>query len=222
MHALGVGIHHSESFMRSFVRTAIALTAAAATMLTAEGVSAQSGVGANITPYAGYLVTGAWYSGPIGTHLSTSNSPMVGVQGSAPIVRGVSLVGNVGYASGDLQVGLPIVGGVTIGSANTWLYDVGVELSGRVRGAIGVTPFVQAGVGGMTTEISNSLLNVHATNVAYTGAVGVDVGITRGFGMRIQAKDWIGRFNSDDVIGVHVQGNLTHNFALSLGMRLGY
>lgn len=210
---------YSEFSMRSVVRFAAVLAAVSTTAVT---VAAQTRNGASLTPYAGYLVTGAWYKGPLGTNLSTSNSPMVGLQGSARVVHGLSLVGNVAYASGDLQVGVPIIGGVTIGSAKTWLYDVGLELGGANAGAVGVAPFVQGGVGGMTSHITKSVLNVHATNLAYTGAIGVDVGFTRSLGLRIQAKDWIGRFNSDDAIGVHVKSDLTHNFALSAGMRVAF
>lgn len=198
---------------------ALALTSAP---FISTAARAQSGGTASLTPYAGYLVTGNWYDGPIGTSISTSNAPMLGVQGTAPLIPGVALIGNVAYASGDLRVGLPIIGGVNIGKATTWLYDAGLEVGGLSRRRAGVAPFVQGGIGGMTSEISNSLLRVRATNVAYTAGVGVDVGLTQGFALRVQAKDWIGRFNSEDAIGVRVQGNLAHNWALSAGVRLGF
>lgn len=204
--------------MRVFLRSAVLVTS----LLSARVVHAQATAAAALTPYAGYLVTGNWYDGPLGTSLSTSNSALVGVQGSVSLAKGVALVGNVGYASGDLRVGLPIVGGVNVGSADTWLYDTALELGGLAGRATGVAPFVQGGLGGMTSEISNSLMNVHATNVAYTAGLGVDVGIARGFALRMQAKDWMGRFNSEDAIGYRVDGNLTHNWALSAGVRLGF
>lgn len=195
---------------------------ATATVLFSASAIAQPGVGATITPYAGYLITGDWYDGPIGTSLATSNSPMVGVQGTVPLSRGISLVGNLAYASGDLRVGLPILGGVNVGTTTTWLYDAGLELGGLAGRSTGIAPFVQGGVGGMTSDISNRLLDVRASNFAYTAGVGMDVGLTRGFALRIQAKDWIGRFNSEDAIGFRVDGNLTHNWALSAGVRLGF
>ena len=210
--------------MRLFVRTAaVAATSfVLASSLFARTATAQPGVGATITPYAGYLITGDWYDGPIGTSLATSNSPMVGVQGTVPLTRGIALVGNLAYASGDLRVGLPILGGVNVGTARTWLYDAGLELGGLAGKATGVAPFVQGGVGGMTSDIQNALFNVRASNFAYTAGVGVDVGLARGFALRVQAKDWIGRFNSEDAIGFRVDGNLTHNWALSAGVRLGF
>jgi hypothetical protein len=208
--------------MRGFVRVAAVVTSMLSAVVVVPVAAAQGRASASLTPYAGYLVTGDWYSGPIGTSLRTANSPMVGVQGSLPLATGVSLVGNLGYASGDLQVGLPVFGGVKVGSATTYLYDAGVELGGLAGRDRGAAPFVQGGIGGMSTEIKNSLLNVNSTNVAYTAGVGMDVGLAKGFAVRVQAKDWIGRFDSQDAIGYRVEGNLTHNWALSAGVRVGF
>ena len=74
----------------------------------------------------------------------------------------------------------------------------------------------------MTNDIKNSLFNVRSSNFAYTAGVGIDVGVAQGFAVRVQAKDWIGKFNSEDAIGFRVNGNLTHNWALSAGVRLGF
>lgn len=205
--------------MRLSVR--FVLATAAVSTLALSAANAQTS-GASLTPYAGYLVTGAWFDGPLGTNISTSNSPMLGVQGSVPLANKISLVGNLAYASGDLRVGLPILGGVNVGSAKTYLYDAAIEFGGSAGHQGGVAPFVSGGIGGMTSEISNSLLNVRASNIAYTAGVGVDVGITRSMALRVQAKDWMGKFDSQDAIGFKVNGNLTHNFALSAGVRVGF
>jgi hypothetical protein len=117
---------------------------------------------------------------------------------------------------------LPLIGGVNVGSATMWLYDAGLEFGGLQGRSVGVAPFVQGGIGGMTSDITNSLLQVRATNLAYTAGLGVDVGLAKGVALRMQAKDWIGRFNSEDAIGVRVEGNLTHSWALSGGVRLGF
>lgn len=208
------------------IRSSLVSSVLPATLLVASAhvrvAHAQPGVGATVTPYAGYLVTGNWYDGPIGTSLATSNSPMVGVQGTVPLTRGIALVGNLAYANGDLRIGLPVIGGVNVGSATTWLYDAGIEVGGLAGKATGIAPFVQGGIGGMTSAIENRLLNVRASSVAYTGAVGIDIGLSRGFALRVQGKDWISRFNSEDAIGVNIEGNRTHNWALSAGVRLGF
>jgi hypothetical protein len=147
---------------------------------------------------------------------------MVGVQGGVPLTRGVSLVGNLAYASGDLRIGLPLIGGVTVGSAAIWMYDAALELGGLAGRSRGIAPFVQGGIGGMTNDIRASVFETRATNVAYTAGVGVDVGVSDGLLVRVQAKDWIGRFNSEDAIGFRAEGNLAHNWALTAGVKLRF
>ncbi len=180
------------------------------------------GIGGSVTPYAGYLITGQWYDGPVGTSLSTANTPMIGAQLSIPLAAGLSLTGNVGYASGDVRVGLPIIGGVNVGSNRMWVYDAGLELGGLARGGQGIAPFVQGGIGGMTNNIQNRLLNIQSTNLMYSAGVGVDVGVSRNIALRIQAKDYIGRFDSQEAVGVTSRGNLSHNWALSAGVKLAF
>ena len=203
----------------SFVRPIVAVAALA---VAATSAQAQTGVGAQLTPYAGYLVTGNWYDGPVGTSLATTNAPMIGAQGAIPLSKGVSLVGNLAYASGDLRVGLPLLGGVNVGSAKTWLYDAGLELGGLAGRSTGIAPFVQGGIGGMTNDIKASVFQTRASNVAYTAGVGVDVGVSDALALRIQAKDWIGRFDSEDAVGFRAEGNLAHNWALTAGVKLRF
>jgi hypothetical protein len=205
--------------MRSFTRSA---TIVALSITLSSVGSAQAGVGATLTPYAGYLVTGKWFDGPLGTSVTTSNSPMLGVQGAVPLTRGISLTANVAYASGDLRVGLPVIGGVNVGTAKTWLYDAGIELGGLAGRPAGIAPFVAAGIGGMTNDIKNTVFSTRASNMAYTGAIGVDVGLSKGFALRVQAKDYMGRFDSEEAVGYQVNNKLTHNWALSAGVRLGF
>ena len=204
-------------------RLAVAVTSSLlATVLVANTARAQTGVGATLTPYGGYLITGNWYDGPIGTNLSTTNAPMVGGQASIPLIRGIALVGNLAYASGNLRIGLPLLGGVNVGTVKTWLYDVGLELGGLPGKKIGIAPFVQLGVGGLTNDIRNSLFDVRASNIAYTGGVGLDVGLAERFALRVQAKDWVSRFNSEDAVGFRAEGNLAHNWALTAGVKLTF
>ena len=193
-----------------------------ATVLVATSAKAQTGVGATLTPFAGYLITGNWYDGPIGTSLSTTNAPMVGGQASIPLTKGIALVGSLAYASGDLRIGLPLLGGVNVGSVKTWLYDAGLELGGLPGKKTGIAPFVQVGIGGLTNDIKNSLFDVRASNIAYTGGVGLDVGLTESFALRVQAKDWVSRFNSEDAVGFRAEGNLAHNWALTAGVKLTF
>jgi hypothetical protein len=204
----------------AFVRRT-ALAVSTVTLLTAP-LRAQAPVAATLTPFAGYLVTGNWYDGPIGTSLKNSNQPIGGVQGSVPLTSTIALIGNLAYASGDLRIGLPVFGGVNVGSTKTWLYDAGLEIGGLGNSATGIKPFVQGGIGGMTNDIQASVLNTRATNVAYSAAVGIDIGVSKGFALRAQAKDWMSRFNSEQAVGFRADGNLAHNWALTAGMKLSF
>lgn len=208
--------------MKSYlVRTSLAAVIVAASPLLAQAQKG-TGVGAHLTPFAGYLITGDWYDGPVGTSIAATNAPTLGVQGGFPLSKGVSLVGNLAYATGDLRIGLPLLGGVNVGSANTWMYDVGLELGGLAGRSTGIAPFVQGGIGGMTNDIKASVFETRASNVAYTAGVGVDLGISNGLVVRVQAKDWISRFNSEDAVGFRVNGNLAHNVALTAGVTLRF
>ncbi|HEY0928501.1 MAG TPA: outer membrane beta-barrel protein [Gemmatimonas sp.] len=212
---------------RSFSVAAVLTTLAAAPLampLAAQQTSPMTGNGgrASLTPFAGFMVNGNWYDGPVGTSLKNTNGPVFGAQASFPLASMVSLVGSLGYSSGDLRIGAPIIGGVNVGSANTWMYDAGVELGGLGARTEGLAPFATVGIGGMTNNIEASILNVRATNVAYTLGVGMDIGFTPGMALRLQAKDWIGRFNSEDAIGFRVNGNTAHSFALTAGLKFTF
>lgn len=187
-------------------------------LLSGQGL----GQGGSLTPYAGYLVTGNYLEGPVGTNLSTVNTPVVGVQLAIPLVAGLSLTGGLGYANGNVRVGLPVLGGVNVGRNELWLYDAGLELGGLSWGRTGLAPFVQAGVGGMTNNIRNRFLDLQSTNLVYTGGVGVDVGVSRQVALRVQAKDYIGRFDTQEAVGLGSRGALTHNWALSAGLKLSF
>lgn len=206
--------------MRSLVVRALAVTL---TLGAPAALAAQSfNNGASVTPYAGYLVTGKWYDGPLGTSLSTTNTAVVGAELGVPVAKGVSIIGNGAYASGDLRVGVPIFGGVNVGTNKMWLYDVALELGGITGKATGIAPFVLGGIGGMTNDITNVLVDTRSTNLTYTAGVGVDIGAAHGFALRLQAKDYIGRFDSQEAIGFKAEANLAHNWALSAGVKLAF
>lgn len=219
--------------MSNAVRTAPLPTSASRTLvvvvlsllalvLVAPRAKAQAGVGAILTPFAGYLMTGNWYDGPIGTSLSTTNAPMVGGQVSIPLTKGIALVGSLAYASGDLRIGLPLLAGVNVATVRMWLYDAGLELGGLPGKKTGLAPFVQVGIGGLTNDIKNSLFDVRASNIAYTGGVRLDLGLVERFAFRVQAKNWVTRLNSEDAVGFRAEGNLAHNWALTAGVKLTF
>ena len=176
----------------------------------------------DVTPYAGYMMFGKLFEGPIGTSVSAGSGPVYGAQMSLTMAKNVGLYGNVGYSSTDLKIGLPIIGGLDVGSSKALLYDGGVELKIPMQAASMVTPFVQGGVGAIRYEVSSSFLNTNATNVAYNFGGGVDVKLSPSFGVRLMAKDYLGKFDFKEATSFDLNSKMTNNVALSAGVKLAF
>ena len=176
----------------------------------------------DVTPYAGYMMFGKLFEGPIGTSISAGSGPLYGAQMSLTMAKNVAIYGNVGYSSSDLKIGLPIFGGLDVGSSKALLYDGGVELKVPLQEASMVTPFVQGGVGGIRYEVASGFINTKATNVAYNVGGGVDVKLSPNFGVRLMAKDYLGKFDFQEATSLNLDSKTTNNVALSLGVKLGF
>lgn len=208
--------------MRSTVVRLSAALALTASLVSASSAHAQSSGKGFVVPQVGVVFHTAWYDG-LGADLTPETAPMFGVQIGVPVAKRVSLVASGSYSQGDLKVGLPLIGGISVGKAKTWTYDVAVELGGLSDSTqTGIAPFVQGGLGGITNDISNRLLDVRATNLAYIAGVGVDMRLNRGLALRLQLRDHLGRFDSQDAVGFKAEGNMAHNFALSAGLKLAF
>ena len=205
---------------RSAIRSVVGLAA----IVAAGPLAAQQAKPTvfDVTPYAGYMMFGKLFEGPIGTSVSAGSGPLYGAQASLTMAKNFALYGNVGYSSSDLKVGLPIIGGLDIGSSKALLYDGGVEIKVPLQEASVVTPFVQGGVGGIRYEVSSGFLNTKATNVAYNFGGGVDVKLSPNFGVRLMAKDYLGKFDFQEATSFNLSGKTTNNVALSLGVKLGF
>jgi opacity protein-like surface antigen len=95
-----------------------------------------------------------------------------------------------------------------------------LSLPGRT--ARQISPFVQAGIGGMKYSFDLSPIRLDATNLAYNIGAGVDLPLGRNLGLRVLAKDYIGKFDASDVVGIDVDTGTSHNWALNLGVTLGF
>jgi len=175
-----------------------------------------------VSPYAGYMMFGKLFEGPVGTSVSAGSGPIYGAQMNLIMAKNIALYGNVGYSSSDLKVGIPILGGLNVGSSKALLYDGGVELKVPMQEASVVTPFVQGGIGGMRYDVSASFLNTKATNVAYNFGGGVDVRLNPSFGVRLMAKDYLGKFDLQEATALNLSGKTTNNVALTLGVNFGF
>ena len=176
----------------------------------------------DVQPYAGYMMFGKMIEGPIGSSVSSGSGPVYGAQMSLTMAKNVALYGNVGYSSTDLKIGLPIIGGLDVGSSKALLYDGGVELKIPMQAASMVTPFVQGGVGAIRYEVSSSFLNTNATNVAYNFGGGVDVKLSPNFGVKLMAKDYLGKFDFKEATSFDLNGKTANNVALTLGVHFGF
>ncbi|CAN5797929.1 hypothetical protein BH24GEM1_BH24GEM1_03740 [soil metagenome] len=176
-----------------------------------------------ITPYAGYMKFGNLVDGPLGTTVRAAAGPILGAEATVGVTRGLALVGNVAYASSDLEVGLPVVGGLSFGRSSALLYDAALRLSVPLNagGSGGISPFVQAGAGAMRQEIEVAPVATKSTNFAYNVGAGVNVPLGPRLGLQVMAKDYIGKFDAREATAVNANTRTTHNWTLSAGVRLG-
>ncbi|MEO7501623.1 MAG: outer membrane beta-barrel protein [Gemmatimonadaceae bacterium] len=183
----------------------------------------QSSQSMAVSPYAGYMTFGELVDGPLNTTLKSKASPIYGVQLNLPLGNTVSVFGNVGYTEPDLSVGLPLLGSITFGKSAVWLYDAGLQLSapGYGSGDRGIVPFVQVGAGAMKYDVDVSGFSRSATNTAFNAGLGVDIPFAQNIGLRLVAKDYIGKFDFQEATQVDiVDAKTSHNVALSAGLKL--
>lgn len=216
-----------------FVRSAAAATtlaalaagSAIAAPLHAQRLAPRAAPLVQVTPYAGYMFFGDFLKGPVGTSVSSANGPLYGAQLGVNLTKNVALIGNVARASGDLQVGVPFLGGLSVGRSSAWLYDGGIQLSAPLgaRASLPITPFVQLGAGAISYDVNASLLQTKATNFAANAGVGFDVGLGSGVAFRVLAKDYIGKFDVKQATSLDgVDGNLSHNVGVSAGVKFEF
>jgi hypothetical protein len=201
------------------------LAGALAGLALAAPVAAQSTSGPSfgITPYAGYMKFGDLASGPLGSHLRNAGAAVYGAEATLGLTRGLALVGNLAYSQPNLEVGAPLIGGVSVGRSSVLLYDAAVRLRLPLgTGALPISPFVQGGAGAIRQSFDVGPVGTHATNVAYNIGAGADIAIGPRMGLQLMAKDYIGKFDAREATAIDVDTRTTHNWALSAGLRLGF
>lgn len=176
-----------------------------------------------ITPYAGYLKSGALVSGPAGTTLRHAGAAVYGAEMSLGLTRGLALVGNVAYSQPGLELGAPILGGVRLARSSVLLYDAGLRLSlpSDAVGGLPFSPFVQAGAGAMRQSFELDPVATNATSLAYHVGAGANLSLTPRLGLQLMAKDYIGKLDAEEAALVDVDTRTTHNWAFSAGLRVG-
>ena len=207
--------------IKNFVNR-LATTLLGATVFTTP-IFAQKPAVVRLTPYAGYMQFGSFMDGPIGTRVSNQGTAVLGGELALDIAPNVALVGNVGYADSNIEVGLPIIGGFDIADSKVLMYDGALQLRLPMSSSLGsgITPFVQGGVGAMRYEIRAAGLESKSTNLAANVGAGIDLQLSRNLGVKLMAKDYIGKFDVREATAVDVEAETAHNWALSAGVRLG-
>ncbi|MEO5588563.1 MAG: hypothetical protein ABIS03_03165, partial [Gemmatimonadaceae bacterium] len=101
--------------------------------------------------------------------------------------------------------------------------DAGLQFSApSFRGERTITPFVQVGAGGMRYDVQVAGINRTASNVAFNAGVGADIPLAQNLGLRLFAKDYIGKFDVNEAVGVDYDAKTSHNIALSAGLKLQF
>ena len=208
----------------SFVAGVMAALGAASIASAQAPAPMLAGTAFELTPYAGYMIFGDYLKGPLGTSISNAPGTLYGVQLGMKLYPNVSLIGNIGYTSSDVTVGVPFLGGYSIAHSSTLLYDGGLQLDLPMTTASGfrLKPFAQIGAGAMRYNVDASILQTNATNFAANVGAGADVALGRTMGLRLMAKDYIGKFNFQDATHLDVQGQTANNWALSAGLRFNF
>jgi hypothetical protein len=177
------------------------------------------------TPYAGYMLFGDYLSGPLGTSITNAPAPVVGLQLGMRIAPNLSIIGNLAAANSDVQAGLPFLGGVSIAKSSLVMYDAGLQLDLPISTMSGaeLSPFIQAGAGAMRYDLTEgSMLSRTATNLAANVGIGADLGLGRGVGLRLMAKDYIGQFDFQDATTFNVSTNTTQSYMFSAGVKFSF
>lgn len=221
MRSIALTRSSSQDRARRFL---IAAAAASSLLVLAAAPATAQRAGVHVAPYAGYMVTSNMFEGPFGTSIGSANGPIVGAQLGLDLTPVIAIVGNVGYTSSDLEIGVPILGGLGVGTSNMWLYDGALQLSIplQMNGGMGLRPFVQGGAGAVTQRVTASIAGTDATSFAWNVGAGVDLQFSRNVGLRLMAKDYIGRFDTREAVGFDLNNELTHNWGITVGLKLGF
>ena len=213
------------SFFHATLRSTLALaTLATAAHAQSRASAVNAGKAFDFTPYVGYMVFGSLMDGPLGTSIGNAPAPVFGAQLGMHLAPNVSIVGNVAAASSDIKAGIPLLGGLSIAHSNLLLYDGGLQVDVPTMTIAGtaMSPFIQAGAGAMRYEISQSFLSTNATNFAANVGVGADVALGNNLGMRLMAKDYIGKFDFKDATFIDFKGKTANSVAFSAGLRMSF
>lgn len=206
-----------------------ALVAAFAAPLAAQSsvVTGQPSV-LSITPYVGYVAFGDHFETVNGAEFTNDNAAIYGAQLGIDVTPNLALVGNFGYSRTNWEFEFNGPGERFAGNVGVWLYDGNLQLKFPFAAGAGTfSPFAQAGVGAIKfTADRNDFQADGTTNVAFNAGLGADFNVGA-LGLRFMAKDYISSFKWDEFRNANDLNDLqdagtSHNFAFTLGLKLGF
>lgn len=210
--------------LRYFAILAALATFSATMHAQSRGRPLESGKAFDVTPYLGWMVFGDFVKGPLGSSIYSAPAAVYGAQLGMHLAPNISLVGNLATTSGDIKAGIPFLGGLSVAHSTMVLYDADLQLDLPVTTYSGASfsPFLQAGAGAIHYDISESIVTTKATNFAGNVGLGADLTLTKDFGIRLMAKDYIGKFDVKDATSLDISGQTANNFAFSAGVKVSF
>lgn len=209
--------------MRSILITAAALTVAVGSAsgqkARESSITIRRGEFA-VAPYAGYMVTQKFFDGPLNSALNVQGSSLIGVQGSLPLAPGAALIASVGYSSGDLRAGIPLIGGISLGTSATTVYDLSTEL--RLENSKRFIPVFELGGGVIHRKVTVAGFSAKTTDFQVSGGVGADVPIGNNLALRFMAKDYWGKADFGSLGPLTAKTDDVHTVGLSGGLRIAF
>jgi hypothetical protein len=213
--------------MNDFPAFAIGLVLALLPSATA-GAQAPRPHRLEIAAGAGFMTSGAYFTGPGALELAADNSLAGALEVAVPVHRSFTIVVGGVHARPAFQLsGLPVIGSVGVHGARLWFADAAVRghlpLGGQSGGP---TVFGQVGAGLAYYTVSATLLDnaidEHATNFAGALAAGVDFPMGERVGLQLMGKDYIASFRSvRDLESLGIEGQRTHTLLLLASARFG-
>jgi hypothetical protein len=207
----------------------VALVAAVAAPLAAQrSVVTNEPSVFSLTPYVGYMAYGDHFETAAGAEYTNDNAAIYGVQVGIDMNRNLSLVGNFGYSKTNWEFEFSGPGESFAGDVGVWVYDGNLQFKIPFAAGAGTfSPFAQAGVGAIKFSTEQDDFNSDgATNVAFNAGLGADFNVGA-LGLRFMVKDYISSFQWDEFENANDLNDLedagtSHNFAFTLGLKLGF
>jgi hypothetical protein len=175
------------------------------------------------------LFVGAAFVAAIAAPVAAQQSVVTGQPSVFTMTPNLALVGNFGYSRTNWE--FEFTGPVErfAGDVGVWLYDGNLQLKFPFAAGAGTfSPFAQAGVGAIrfTADQDDFADADGATNVAFNAGLGADFNVGA-LGLRFMVKDYISAFKWDEFRNANDPNDLSdaetsHNFAFTLGLKLGF